>query len=121
MDPGTLDLIRASERPVEALIDPNATSRDIFSEHMRAGERLIATERYFEAEERFARALAVRPSDQTAQLGRVHAQLGAGLLLSGAVNLRTLFTLHPRDDRRPLRRPPAARAGPHRHPDHQPP
>lgn len=95
MDPGTLDLIRASERPVEALIDPNATSRDIFSEHMRAGERLIATERYFEAEERFARALAVRPSDQTAQLGRVHAQLGAGLLLSGAVNLRTLFTLHP--------------------------
>lgn len=95
MDPGTLELIRASERPVEALIDPNASSRDIFSEHMRAGERLISSERYFEAEERFARALAVRPSDQTAQLGRVHAQLGAGLLLSGAVNLRTLFTLHP--------------------------
>ena len=95
LDAETLDMIRAMETPLPAFVDPDADSRDLYSEHMRAGERLIAAERYFDAEERFARALSVRPGDPTAQVGRAHAQLGAGLLLSASVNLRSLFFLNP--------------------------
>jgi len=95
VDAATLELIRAGEAPLTGFIDPNAEGRDLYSEHMRAGERLIAAERYFDAEERFARALSLKPGDPTAQIGRAHAQLGAGLSLSAAVNLRSLFVLHP--------------------------
>lgn len=95
LDAETLDMIRAMETPLPTFVDPDADSRDLYSEHMRAGERLIAAERYFDAEERFARALSVRPGDPTAQIGRAHAQLGAGLLLSASVNLRSLFFLNP--------------------------
>lgn len=95
VDPATLELIRTGDAPLTAFIDPNAEGRDLYSEHMRAGERLIAAERYFDAEERFARALTLKPGDPTAQVGRAHAQLGAGLSLSAAVNLRSLFVLNP--------------------------
>lgn len=95
LDQSTLDLIRDSEAPITTLVDPNAASRDLYSEHMRTGERLIRAERYFDAEERFARALAIKPGDQSAQIGRVHAQIGAGLVLSGAVNLRSILVTHP--------------------------
>lgn len=95
MDPDTLELIRALEAPLTSFVAPDSDSRDLYSEHMRTGERLIAAERYFDAEERFARALSIRPGDPTAQVGRAHAQLGAGLLLSASVNLRSLFFLNP--------------------------
>ncbi len=95
IDPITLELLRGDGTPLPAYVDPNAETRDLYNEHMRAGERLIGAERYFDAEERFARALAVRPGDPTAQIGRAHAQLGAGLLLSAAVNMRTLFVTNP--------------------------
>lgn len=95
LDPETLELIRAAETPLPNFVDPDAANRDLYSEHMRAGERLISSERYFDAEERFARALAIRPGDPIAQVGRAHAQLGAGLVLSASVNLRSLFILNP--------------------------
>ncbi len=95
IDERTLELIRASERPITTLVDPGAETRDLYTEHMRTGERLIASERYFDAEERFARALAINPGDPSAQIGRIHAQLGAGLVLSASVNLRTLMMSNP--------------------------
>jgi len=95
IDERTLELLRASERPISTLVDPGAETRDLYTEHMRAGERLIASERYFDAEERFARALAINPGDPSAQIGRIHAQLGAGLVLSASVNLRTLMMSNP--------------------------
>lgn len=63
--------------------------------HMKSGEALMGLGRFFDAEERFTRALAVRPGDIAAQVARVHAQLGAGMFRSGALNLRTLLTEHP--------------------------
>lgn len=95
IDPDTLELIRVDPTPLASFVDPRTEGRDIYSEHMRTGERLIAAERYFDAEERFARALSMRPGEPTAQVGRAHAQLGAGLLLSASVNLRSLFVSHP--------------------------
>lgn len=95
MDERTLELIRAADKPITQLVDPNADKRDLYAEHMRAGERLIADERYFDAEERFARALSLRSGDPVAQIGRIHAQMGAGLVLSASVNLRSLLVTNP--------------------------
>ncbi|GIW74683.1 MAG: hypothetical protein KatS3mg103_1205 [Phycisphaerales bacterium] len=63
--------------------------------HLDRARAMLREGRYFEAEQRFTMALAARPGDAIAQIGRVHAQLGAGLDLSAAVNLRQFLTEHP--------------------------
>lgn len=96
IDPDTLEVLRGSAaKEVKQLLDPGAQSRDIYSEHILVGERLLSDSRYFDAEERFTHALSIKPSDVTAQLGRLHAQIGAGMLLSASVNLQSLFSDHP--------------------------
>lgn len=66
-----------------------------YREHMLAGQEKLAEGRYFEAEGRFTSALGVRRGDTDAQIGRVNAQLGAGMLLSASVNLRQLLNEAP--------------------------
>ncbi len=96
IDPETLEVLRgAAANEVEQLLDPGAGKRDLYAEHMLAGQRLIAQGRYFDAEERFTHALSIRPGDIPSQLGRLHAQIGAGMVLSAAVNLQSLFSMHP--------------------------
>lgn len=62
---------------------------------MESGQRLLAEAQYFDAEDRFTRAIAAMPSDPLAKIGRVHAELGAGLFLSAAANLRSAIKAHP--------------------------
>jgi len=96
IDPETLKVLRgASAREIEQLLDPRAADRDIYGEHMVTGQRLISEGRYFDAEERFTHALSINPGNIPAQLGRLHAQIGAGMVLSASVNLQSLFSLHP--------------------------
>jgi hypothetical protein len=96
VDPETLEVLRGSaSEEIKQLLDPNAESRDLYSEHIIAGQRLIADSRFFDAEERFTHALSMKPGDVTAQLGRLHAQIGAGMLLSASVNLQNLFSSNP--------------------------
>lgn len=96
IDPDTLEVLRGNAaNEVEQLLDPGAQSRDLYSEHIVAGQRLIADARYFDAEERFTHALSIRPGDVVAQQGRVHAQIGAGMVLSASVNLQSLYSIHP--------------------------
>jgi len=63
--------------------------------HLRRGKALMAEGRYFDAEQRFTMALAARPNDVMASIGRIHAQLGAGLDLSASVNLRAFLSQNP--------------------------
>lgn len=63
--------------------------------HIERAQAMMADGRYFEAEQRFTMALAARPRDAIAAVGRVHAQIGAGLDLSAAVNLRAFLVEHP--------------------------
>lgn len=96
VDPETLEVLRGNAaNTVDRLFDPNANQRDVYAEHMSAGQQLIADERYFDAEERFTHALASRPRDVSAQLGRLHAQIGAGMVLSASVNLQSLLSQRP--------------------------
>ncbi len=90
-----IDLIRRARAQSNTFVNPATGQRDFFSEHMARGEELLGNERYFDAEERFARALSIKPGDVTAQSARIHAQLGAGLYLSAAFNLRSLMKEHP--------------------------
>lgn len=71
------------------------TDDQVFVEHMRAGQRLMEEDRWFDAEERFTAALSVRPGDPMAAAGRVHAQVAGGMYRSAAVNLRNLYRAYP--------------------------
>ncbi|KAA0213192.1 MAG: hypothetical protein DYG94_14235 [Leptolyngbya sp. PLA3] len=94
IDPVTLRMLRnPGGTPSRDFVAPD--TQGVYAEHMKAGQRLLASERYFDAEERFTQALTIRPGNVDAQVARVHAQLGAGMFLSAAVNLRTLFLEHP--------------------------
>ncbi len=72
-----------------------ASTNDAYAERIEAAEGFLAAERYFDAEDSFTRALALIPADPMASVGRIHAQLGAGMYLSAAFNLRTFLTANP--------------------------
>ncbi|MHA7814686.1 MAG: hypothetical protein ACX94C_14980 [Phycisphaerales bacterium] len=96
IDRETLEVLRGTAADeVEQLLDPDAASRDLYAEHIVAGQRLIAGGRYFDAEERFTHALSLKPGNVIAQQGRLHSQIGAGMLLSASVNLQSLYSAHP--------------------------
>lgn len=61
---------------------------------MKQAEQHLQQEEYFEAERLYRQALQTS-GDPLAQVGLVHAQLGAGLIRSAALNLRQLFEQHP--------------------------
>lgn len=63
--------------------------------HLSRAREMLGQGRYFEAEQRFTMALAARPGDAVAMIGRVHAQIGAGLDLSASLNLRAFLLEHP--------------------------
>ncbi len=95
-DEETVRLLRSAREPVTRLVDPDeAAQRNPYVEHMEVGQRLLAQERFFDAEERFTRAIGVRAGDVMAQVGRIHAQVGAGMYLSAALNMRVLLVQHP--------------------------
>ncbi len=95
-DEKTIDLIRRSGGQTGAYIDtPEGAQLDPYSQHMKAGQDLMGKNKFFDAEERFARALQEREGDVTAMAARMHAQMGAGLYLSAALNIRQLFVQAP--------------------------
>lgn len=95
LSPEILAILRNNGDPVNNFVGRDVSTKDVYADHIRTGERLIGSERYFDAEERFTRALAIRPGDITAQIGRIHAQIGAGMVLSGSVNLQQILTDFP--------------------------
>ncbi|MDX2116441.1 MAG: hypothetical protein SFZ24_12595 [Planctomycetota bacterium] len=70
-------------------------AKDLYSWHMENGDRLLREDRWFDSEERFTAALRVKPGDPMAATGRIHAQIGAGMFRSAAMNLRNLFAAYP--------------------------
>lgn len=95
LDAKTIEALRQAPGEYDTLWQPSARDFDAYTTHMSVGERMLGEGRYFEAEERFTQALAVKPGDSLAAAGRIHAELGAGLFLSAALNLREMLTEHP--------------------------
>ncbi|HEX7009378.1 MAG TPA: hypothetical protein VF184_05320, partial [Phycisphaeraceae bacterium] len=66
-----------------------------FNELMRQAESELAASNYLAAEQFYRRAILEQPDRPLAQVGLIHAQLGAGMVRSAAFNLRRLFEEHP--------------------------
>ncbi len=62
---------------------------------LREAEQALASGQYFDAENLYRQVMNMYPQDPMPRVGLVHAQLGAGMIRSAAVNLRQLFESHP--------------------------
>jgi hypothetical protein len=94
VDAELLEILSGTGATTDSLILDPASESGI-AQQMRRGERLMSEGRYFDAEEQFARVLTFRAGYAPALVGRAHAQLGAGLVLSAALNLREFFASRP--------------------------
>src|SRR5690606_27016447 len=88
MDIEVLKALQATRPMLVSLADPERKGMDTYAAHMSRGEALLSEARFFDAEDAFTRALALSPMDPLASIGRVHAEIGAGLFLSAAANLK---------------------------------
>lgn len=95
VDPRDLELLKKLSSRTNTFSSGNVLPRDYFAENMRDGEKLMGEGSYFDAEERFSRALTYKAGEPAAMVARLHAQLGAGLFVSAALNARTLLNAHP--------------------------
>lgn len=95
VDPETIDILRSATPQFSEYLSGKPRPGDLYSEQLYEGQKFLGEGKYFDAEERFASAAAMRPGDVTALVGRVNAELGAGLYLSAAVNLRGMYARHP--------------------------
>lgn len=90
----TIGVITSAAPLIETLVPADA-ARDFYAEQMRTAQRHLRDGRWFDAEERFTSALAIRPNDPLAAVGRVHAEIGATLFLSASINLQRLLRQSP--------------------------
>lgn len=97
-----LQSMRQGERLKSLLsADAEKTLPD-YAKLMTDAATALSAGRYFDAETLYTRAMFLNPDpssatsgDVMARVGRVHAQLGAGLTMSSATALRALFIDHP--------------------------
>lgn len=92
VSPDALQMLRAGRIEIRSLAPAGF---DPYAQAMKAAQDHLAGGRYFDAEERFTSALAARNGDPMAAAGRVNAEVGAGMFLSAAINLRSLLVEHP--------------------------
>lgn len=90
----TKDVFGERRPVVPTFLDPAADPSG-YQRNLSEGEAALKDSRWFDAEEAFTRSLRYLPGDPIAQLGRSHAQIGAGMFLSAAVNLRDTLRAHP--------------------------
>ena len=95
IDPLTIDMLKLTGGTIDVLAPVGAGGVDSYSVNMHYAEQLLGQGKFFDAEEQFARALRARPGDPMAAVGRVHAEIGAGMHLSAVLNIRELFANHP--------------------------
>ena len=87
--------LKEAEQTVVRFVPEGITGASVFESRMTEGQRLLEERRYFDAEAAFTVAAAANRDHPMALVGRMHAQLGAGLFLSAAANLRGLLVAHP--------------------------
>ncbi len=92
---GLVQNLIAGEIPEVDSLEPSPSSSATFRAHVRAGQEHLRDGEWFAAEERFTAALSIEPGDPGTAIGRVVSQLGAGMYLSGALNLRDLLRAYP--------------------------
>jgi hypothetical protein len=102
MEKETIDAIKNAGGKIDSLLPSTQSGpsvpipqTDRYNQYMLEGQTALVGKRFFDAEERFALALNTRPGDLAAMVGRLHSQIGAGMRVSAALNLRRMVTAHP--------------------------
>ncbi len=97
-----LQSMRQGERLKSLLSADAEKALPDYAKLMSDAATALSAGRYFDAETLYTRAMFLNPDpvsatagDVMARVGRVHAQLGAGLTMSSATALRALFIDHP--------------------------
>jgi hypothetical protein len=94
-DPRLQQWIIALDYDLPALATLAGSRQDRVNSLLQQAEKALVEGRYFDAEGRYRQVLIADPQRPLARVGLVHAQLGAGLIRSAALNLRTVLTDHP--------------------------
>jgi len=55
----------------------------------------LSARRYLDAEDRYEQVVRLDPENPLGHIGRIHAQIGSGMIESASLNLRTLLEGHP--------------------------
>lgn len=94
--PATFDeLMKRLQYDVDPLTSLSGRGNTAFNQAMRNAERSISDGKYFDAERYYRNAMMLRPTAPMAMIGRLHAQIGAGMYHSAAYTLRTVYARHP--------------------------
>lgn len=88
------DLFGEQRPMITRFVDPEKDP-GAFDRHLLRAQELLAEGKWFDAEELFTKAMVVRTDDPLPAVGRTHAQLGAGMFLSAATNLRAILRDRP--------------------------
>lgn len=93
--PLTMDEIAGLLRHAQRIEDLSPMQRSRVDQLIARGQSELAEGDFFLAEKSFERALRLVPGHPLATAGMIHTQLGAGLYLSAALNLRRFFADSP--------------------------
>ncbi len=91
---GLLDTIEGAQ-DLPRLVTLAGEREDRINRLLRDAETDLAAGHFFDAESKYRQVLADAPQTPLAMAGQAHAQLGAGMIKSGAYTLRRLFEQHP--------------------------
>ncbi len=69
--------------------------QDKINKLLRAAEADLSAGRYFKAESRYEQVVTLAPDYPLGRVGLIHAQLGAAMFHTAALNVRALFEQHP--------------------------
>jgi hypothetical protein len=89
------NLINKLDYDLAPLATLAGSSSSDFDAEMRNAEEQMAAGKYFDANNAYQRASRLRPGHPSILVGRVNAQVGAGLFASATIDLRRLLTNHP--------------------------
>ncbi len=99
--PGTIPaeavekMVKKLRYRMEAMKSLSGVAENEINQAMKKAEVELAQGRYFDAANSYAEIRAARNNHPLARTGQVHAQIGAGLHLSAAANLRELLLQSP--------------------------
>jgi len=88
-------MLEVLDHDLPPVADLAGQSEALFDRILKQGQSAMARGDYFDAADEFRRASRINAANPTPKVGLVHAQMGAGMIRSAAVNLRELFTKHP--------------------------
>jgi len=94
-DQRAIDALRDMNVRLKELIPAGASPAQAADGYIKIGQQLLSERRYASAEQAFDQALVQREGDAMARVGRAHASIASGMLLSGSIELQRVLSDEP--------------------------